>query len=307
MEFRQLQYALMVARERHFSRAALKLRIAQPSLSQQIAKLEKELGLPLFDRTKSQIELTHAGQRFIEKAEHIVDMMEQLKIEMEDVSQLKTGRLVVGSLPMTGSHVMPVLLPAFRARYPQIEVVLVEDTTANLEKLATSGETDLSLLSLPLESEQLDFEPLLEESIVLAAPPGFRPQSAKKAEPLERHTIRLEHVAEQPFIVLKKGQGFRQITLDLCRQAGFTPQIVFESNNIETIQSLVAAGMGVALVPQMVMREANSRHAPVYFALEHPFAARTLVIGWRKNRYLSQAALSFIETVKDVMRTRPQF
>jgi DNA-binding transcriptional LysR family regulator len=124
---------------------------------------------------------------------------------------------------------------------------------------------------------------------------------------LERHTIRLEHVAEQPFIVLKKGQGFRQITLDLCRQAGFTPQIVFESNNIETIQSLVAAGMGVALVPQMVMREANSRHAPVYFALEHPFAARTLVIGWRKNRYLSQAALSFIETVKDVMRTRPQF
>ncbi len=308
MEFRQLQYVLAVARERNFTRAALKLLIAQPSLSQQVAKLEQEIGIPLFERGPSGVELTYAGQLFVEKAQVIVDGTEQLRTAMRDLSELKKGRLVIGSLPMTGSHVMPVILPAFRERFPDIEIVLIEDTTANLEKLASTGETDLCLLSLPIQSAELDYEPFLQEAILLAVPPNHPLRSASTSKKGTTSNVSLNTVRDEPFIVLKKGQGFREITFDLCRHAGFIPNVVFESNNIETIQSLVAAGMGVALVPQMVMRDrqGSGKHAPAYLEITDENAARSLVIGYRKQRYLSNAAQAFIATVKEVMKTSPE-
>jgi LysR family hydrogen peroxide-inducible transcriptional activator len=308
MEFRQLQYVLAVAKEKNFTRAALKLLIAQPSLSQQVAKLEQEIGLTLFERGPSGVELTYAGQLFVEKAQVVVDGAEQLRTAMRDLSDLKKGRLVIGSLPMTGSHVMPVILPAFRERFPDIDIVLIEDTTANLEKLASTGETDLSLLSLPIQSAELDYEPFLEEAILLAVPANHPLRSKSTNKKSASSIVSLNTVRDEPFIVLKKGQGFREITFDLCRSAGFIPNVVFESNNIETIQSLVAAGMGVALVPQMVMRDrqGQGKHAPAYLKITDENAARSLVIGYRKQRYLSIAAQAFIATVKDVMKTSPE-
>lgn len=120
MEFRQLLYTIQIATERNFSRAAEKLHIAQPSLSQQLAKLEKELGVLLFKRSTNSVELTYAGSVFVEKAQQIVDMTDQLRREMEDIADMRKGRLVVGSLPMTGSHVLPHVLPVFRESYPNI-------------------------------------------------------------------------------------------------------------------------------------------------------------------------------------------
>jgi DNA-binding transcriptional LysR family regulator len=306
VEIRQLQYVLAVAKERNFTRAAEKLHIAQPSLSQQVAKLELAIGMPLFERGPNGAELTYAGQLFVEKAQSIVDGVEQLRVEMEDIVQLKTGRLVIGSLPMTGSHVMPVILPAFRERYPDIQVMLVEDTSAKLEKLAASGETDLALLSLPINEEELDFVPFFEEAIVAAVPPNHPLAVSNEIKNISQTNAQLQQLRNESFIVLKKGQGFRQITIDLCEQAGFIPNIVFESNNIETIQSLVAAGMGVALVPQMVKRSSKGSHAPAYVELSDNNAKRTLVIGFRKNRYLSNAAHAFIDTVKAVMKSAPE-
>src|SRR6185437_12477212 len=117
MELRQLQYALQIAAERNFSRAADKLHIAQPSLSQQLSKLEQELGLLLFRRTTNSVELTQAGQVFVDKAQEILDAVEQLKQEMDDMAQMRRGRLVVGTLPITGSHVLPLVLPVFGAQF----------------------------------------------------------------------------------------------------------------------------------------------------------------------------------------------
>src|SRR5690606_9060125 len=147
MELRQLHYVIEIAKEKNFSRAAEKLHIAQPSLSQQLSKLEQELGLLLFRRTTNSVELTEAGQVFINKAQHILDAVEQLKQEMDDMALMRRGKLVVGTLPITGSHILPLVLPLFGAQFPQIEVTLVEETTAKLEQLTASGGTDLSLLS----------------------------------------------------------------------------------------------------------------------------------------------------------------
>ncbi|MBD2869716.1 LysR family transcriptional regulator [Paenibacillus arenilitoris] len=289
MELRQLNYVIQIAHEKNFSRAAEKLHIAQPSLSQQLSKLEQEIGVLLFRRTTNSVELTQAGQVFVEKSQAILDAVEQLKQEMDDMAQMRRGRLVVGTLPITGSHILPLVLPVFGAHYPQIEVVLVEDTTAKLEQLTASGGTDLSLLSLPLIDSSLAYEPFLEEEICLAVPPKH---------PLAGRTgpIDIAELLDEPFIVLKRGQGFRQIAIELCEQAGFQPRVVFESSNIETVQSLVAGGMGIAFVPQMLTRVKSADFVPAYLRLRSK-PTRTLVIASRKGRYLSKAADAFIRTL----------
>ncbi|MNS07526.1 HTH-type transcriptional regulator GltC [compost metagenome] len=300
MEFRQLQYTLQIAEERNFSRAADKLHIAQPSLSQQLSKLEKELGVLLFQRNTSAVELTHAGESFITHARKIVDAVEQLRQEMDDISQLRKGRVVVGSMPITGSHLLPYVLPAFKEAYPEIQITLLEDTSLNLEKLTAGGGTDLSLLSLPLEEASLTFEPIGEERIDLAVPPNHPLATLPTLNSAEQMKL----LRDESFIVLKKGQGLRTLTIEMCRTAGFEPSVVFESNNIETIQSLVAAGMGITFVPRFIARAKRSELIPVYIPIENPVPSRTLVIAYRKGRYLSKAAEAFIETFKDVLEQR---
>jgi LysR family transcriptional regulator, hydrogen peroxide-inducible genes activator len=294
VELRQLQYTLQIAAERNFSRAADKLHIAQPSLSQQLSKLEKELGVLLFQRNTSSVELTHAGEKFVEQAQAIIDAVELLRQEMSDISQLRTGRVVVGSMPITGAHLLPHVLPVFKSKYAEVEITLLEDSSMNLEKLTASGQTDLSLLSLPLEIPTLAYEVLGEERIDLAVPPEH-PLAARSALGIRTS---LHELKNEPFIVLKEGQGFRKMTVELCREAGFEPQIVFESNNMETVQSLVATGMGVTLVPHFIARAPRSEFVPVYLPLADPVPSRTLVVAYRRGRYLSRAAEAFIETFK---------
>lgn len=298
MEFRLLQYVIQIAAERNFSRAAEKLHIAQPSLSQQLSKLEKELGVLLFKRTTNSVEPTHAGTVFVEKAQQIVDMTEQLRREMADMADLRKGRIVIGSLPMTGSHILPYVLPAYRAIYPDIEIALVEEPSAMLEQLTASGGTDVSLLSLPLIEPSLAYEPILEEEIRLAVPPGHPLAAARSSK--SGGAIDVASLAEESFVMLKKGQGFRAIAISLCREAGFAPRVGVESANIETVQSLVAAGMGIAFVPEMITRRDNDGQQPVYIPLKGR-PTRTLVIAYRKGRYLSNAAEAFISTFRETM------
>lgn len=299
MELRQFLYAIQIAAEKNFSRAAEKLHLAQPSLSQQLSKLEKEIGVLLFQRNTNSVEITHAGEVFIEKAQKILDMVNQLKKEMEDISQMRKGKLVVGSLPITGSHILPLVLPVFQSRYPEIEIVLVEETSSRLEHLTSNGQTDICLLTLPLHEPSLTSRPLIDEEIWLALPTQHPLFQKNRNKNKEQAKIQIKDLQNEPFIVLKKGQGFRQITEELCLTAGFQPNIVFESSNIDTVQSLVAAGMGIAFVPSMIARKQGSPFTPAYVSLqEKPY--RTLVIAYRKGRYLSKAAEAFIETLLEV-------
>ena len=227
------------------------------------------------------------------KAQKILDTVEQLKQEMDDMAQMRKGACR-RQLPITGSHILPLVLPAFGAQYPQIEIVLVEETTAKLEQLTASGGTDLSLLSLPLIDSSLAWEPFLEEEICLAVPPQH--PLARREGPID-----ISDLQDEPFIGLKRGQGFRQIAVELCEQSGFAPQIVFESSNMETIQSLVAGGMGIAFVPQMLTRaKALNLLQPILPLLRRP--TRTLVVASRKGRYLSKAAEAFIRTLNKTVK-----
>lgn len=257
--------------------------------------------MKLFQRNTSTVELTYAGASFITHAQKIMDAVAELRQEMDDISQLRAGRVVVGSMPITGSHLLPYVLPAFKENYPNIQITLREDTSLNLEKLTAGGGTDLSLLSLPLQEPTLSYVPIGEEIIDLAVPPDH---PLTRIPGVQEQGVELTQLQDEPFIVLKKGQGFRKLTVDLCRGAGFEPNVVFESNNIETVQSLVAAGMGITLVPRFIARAKRSELIPVYLPLAAPAPSRTLVIAYRKGRYLSKAAEAFIETFKATMEHR---
>ncbi|MDK8179693.1 LysR family transcriptional regulator [Paenibacillus sp. UMB4589-SE434] len=303
MEIRQLQYALQIAEERNFSRAAEKLHIAQPSLSQQLSKLEKEIGVLLFQRTTNSVEMTYAGEVFIDRAQKIIDSLEQLKREMSDISQTKTGKVVIGTMPITGSHILPHVVPSFHRRYPDIELVLTEEpSTSNLIKMTAQGKNDFCLLSLPIQEPTLTYEPIVDEEIVISVPHDH-PLATSTLEGLtssHRRPISLQEVRQEPFIFLKKGQGFRQITLEMCRNAGFEPRVVFESSNMETVQSLVAAGMGISLVPSFIASAPRSEFVPAYIPIEGR-PARTLVLAYRSGRYMSNAAKAFMQTIKETV------
>ncbi|MCK9905991.1 LysR family transcriptional regulator, partial [Frankia sp. Cpl3] len=151
MEFRQIRYVLAVAEEHSFSRAAAHLHLAQPSLSQQIAKLERTLGVTLFHRLPQHVELTDAGVRFVQVAQNLVDQAEALEREMREYARGESGRLVVGSLPITGAYVLPLVIPSFTQRFPGVELQLVEETSSNLEQMLVRGKIDISLLTMPIE------------------------------------------------------------------------------------------------------------------------------------------------------------
>ncbi|MGN7469009.1 LysR family transcriptional regulator [Brevibacillus sp. SAFN-007a] len=285
MELRQIRYVLAVAEERSFSRAASRLHLAQPSLSQQIAKLEKMLGVSLFHRLPQHVELTDAGQRFVQVAQTLVDLSEGLEREMRAYAVGESGRLLVGSLPITGAYVLPRVLPTFTKQFPGVELQLMEETSSHLEQLLVRGKIDVSLLTMPISDPSLTIIPAINEEIFLAVPPKH-PLAGKKE-------IDLAQLADQPFILLKEGQGFRTISLRLCELAGFRPRIVFESTNIQTVQSLVAAGMGLSFAPEMITRAPGTLEPPVYVRLAtRPY--RTLVVAYRKDKPLSRPAEAFV-------------
>lgn len=293
MELRQLLYAIKIAEEKSFSKAAEQLHLAQPSLSQQIIKLEKELGVRLFERETIPLRPTYAGERFIETAHKVLDLIEQLKKEMEDMETLGGGLLTIGSLPITGAHIIPLVLPVFKNKYPGIEIRLVEETTSHLELLTARGSTDMSILSLPVQETNLEWEEILEEEICLAVPKDHPLRGEKEVD--------LRMLKDESFILLKKGQGFRHLSVKWCEEAGFVPRVVFESTNIETVQSLIAGGMGIGFVPRMVTRQKYNELTPIYIPFKEPKPFRTLVMAYRKGRYRSKASIAFLETMKEVM------
>jgi LysR family hydrogen peroxide-inducible transcriptional activator len=289
VELRQIRYVLAVAEERSFSKAAARLHLAQPSLSQQIAKLEKNLGVSLFHRLPQHVELTDAGMRFVQVAQNLLGQVEGLEREMRSFAKGESGRLIVGSLPITGAYVLPRVIPAFTQQFPGVELQLVEETSSNLEQLLVRGKIDISLLTMPIADPSIAAEPAIHEEIYLAVPPNH--PVAGQAE------VDLATLANQPFILLKEGQGFRQISLMLCEQAGFRPRIVFESSNIQTVQSLVAAGMGVSFAPEMITQAPWSSEAPAYVRLTTR-PERTLVVAYRKDRHLSRPAEAFVNLLR---------
>ncbi len=296
MDFRELQYILKVAEERSFSKAAQKLYIAQPSLSQYIQKLEQQLGVQLFDRSISPLRLTYAGELYIETAKRILDLKDQLSQQMEDIANLEKGRLTIGLSSFRTTYIIPMVLPIFQERFPGIEVVLLEGTSSEVENLATKGATDISIMTLPINESLFSYEPVLTEEILVSVPLNH-PRFAQYAQ----SSINLYELRDEPFILLKQNQKLHHIAVNLCKQAGFKPNIILESESIEAAHALTAAGLGITFVPDLLAYYHRMVKPPMYFSIDKLMPTRQLVIGYRKGRYLSKAASEFINITRDVL------
>jgi DNA-binding transcriptional LysR family regulator len=301
MNLAPFEYVLTLAELKNFSRAADALYISQPSLSKYITNLEKELGVKLIDRTTSHFEITYAGEIFVDAARSIVDLRDKLISQLEDIKDLKKGRVVVGMPRHRGTLFLPNMLPVFYERYPGIEVDIVEGSSAELEDATVQGKTDFSILDLPVFSDQLIHVPLANEKILVTLPPNHPLKKRITGFPQDLANLPLIHLSElrdDYFILRKKGNRLRQIANALFIQASFKPKVRLESSSMQTIQNLVAAGVGVSFVIDSGIVNPS---ATLLFALDMPQTSLQLVAVYRKEKKLSKAANAFIEVAKEIL------
>ncbi len=288
MEMHQLRYVVAVARAGNFSRAAEQCHVSQPSLSQQIIKLEEELGERLFDRMKREAKLTPHGEAFLPRALKILEEVDLAKREAVDAQELLRGRLVVGVLPTIAPYLLPGLLVAFAKKFPGVEIVVHEDTTAHLLKLAQACEIDFALASRPIQNERMEIKDLFTEELRLALPHGHRLT--------RKRSVRLADLEQEPFIVMKEGHCLGDQVLNFCERRDLKPTVTFRSAQLETIQALVCSGVGISLVPAMAARSERA-DLPEYRSLVGPKPERKIVAVWPKERPIGRAASEFLKQI----------
>jgi LysR family hydrogen peroxide-inducible transcriptional activator len=288
MEMHQLRYAVAVTRMGNFSRAAEQCHVSQPSLSQQILKLEDELGERLFDRMKRGAKLTPHGEAFLRRAVRILEEADAAKREMTDAQDLLRGTLTIGVLPTIAPYLLPEVMAQFTETFPGVEIVVQEDTTARLLKLAHGYEIDFALASQPIRDECLEVKELFSEELLLALPPGH---------PLTRkRTVAPAGLEGERLIVMKEGHCLGDQVLGFCDRRDLRPKISFRSAQLETIQALVLSGLGISLIPAMAARSERG-NMPEYRPLQSPRPERKIVAVWPKQRPPGRAANEFLKTV----------
>jgi LysR family hydrogen peroxide-inducible transcriptional activator len=293
MELHQLRYFIAVARLRNFSRAADRCHVSQPSLSQQIMKLEDELGERLFERTKRKVELTPAGELFLEHAMHVTDEIELARDAVRDVRTLVRGRVILGALPTIAPYYLPTRLRTFSERFPGIEVVVNEDTTAKLAQAVLDKEIDLALVSLPVNGRSLLVEKLFDEELLVVMPAHHR--LAAKAR------LSLREMKDERFILMHESHCLAGQALHFCHAQGLAPNVNFRSAQIETILAFVGSGHGVSIVPAMSKREALFPGIR-YKSFRGRGPRRDIGILCRLDRPLSRAAHALVNFLKAEQR-----
>lgn len=293
MELHQLRYVVAVARTGNFSRAALQCHVSQPSLSQQIQKLEEEMGERLFTRLRREAVPTSAGRALLVRATRILQDVEAAQREVADSGDKVQGVVNLGVLPTIAPHLLPEVIMRFQRDFPAVEIIIQERTTTQLLALAAGCEVDLVVLSLPIIDERFVVEDLFTEDLLLAVPPGHRLSARKR--------VRLQEVESERFILLQEGHCLGDQALRFCDRHACHPLVVFRTAQLETIQSLVAAGAGVSLMPRMACQR-DRLHQPSYVPLAEPAPQRTIAALWRKEHHHSRAAGALLEVLREVAR-----
>jgi len=296
MEMHQLRYLVAVARQGNFSRAAEYCHVSQPSLSQQIQKLEEELGERLFDRLKTCVKLTPHGELFLRRAHRILDEAEAARREAADAKELLRGTVTLGVLPTIAPYLLPSVLAKFTAKYPGVDLIVVEDTTARLLKSCLACEIDWVLASHPIADDRLELRELFTEELVLALPPGH---------PLTRRkTVSAADLEGESLIVMKEGHCLGDQVLRFCDLRDLQPRISFRSAQLETVQALVTNGLGLSLVPAMAVKPSTAA-GPVYRSFAVPRPERKIVALWPKQRPPGRAAAELLKAVSEAAGTKP--
>ncbi len=283
MELLQLKYFQKVAHLEHMTKAAKELSIAQPSLSKTIHLLEDELGVPLFDREGKYIKLNHNGEVFLKKVEIALSALEDGMRELKSIN--KSSQEQINLAFLAASPMLPGLLSAFCEKHFNVTFNLIQHLSRH-----SSLNFDLCISILPLNLEGVCSTPIISEVFYIAVP--LRHSLAS------RKSIKLQEVANENFINLKKGSPFREITDSFCKLAGFSPRVAFESDDPSTVRGLIKAGQGVGFIPSVSWGKTTGSSVKL-LEIEEPVCRRTIGISLFENRYHSEMVLRFREFVID--------
>ncbi len=296
MDVRQLEIFLEVAHRLNFTAAARALHIAQPAVSQSIAKLEGDLGIALFDRHGRTVRLSEAGNRLAPYAEHILAEVAAAHQAIAEIRVQAAGRVSVGVTPTVATHLLPRILAKFRACCPRVEVTLREGGARGVVSMIERGAVELGIVVLPVEVAGITTDPLFTEELLLATA-----RDSPIAVGARGGAVDLRVAAHEPFILYGASYHLRFATIAGCRAAGFDPRVGLAGGEMETVLRMVAEGLGVSLVPELAF-EGVPRPEVVALPVSSPHLTRTLALAWREDRVLAAPATTFMRITHEVVR-----
>jgi LysR family hydrogen peroxide-inducible transcriptional activator len=283
MELHQLRYFCAVADTASFSRAAEKCHVSQPSLSQQIQKLESELGGRLFDRLGRSVRLTDLGEAFLPRARSVLHELSSAKDELTERLQSEAGPVVIGAIPTIAPYWLASRLATFSRKFPKVHLTIAEEITPVLLERLRAGSVDLAVLALPIRGHEFDSYPLFTERLFAALP--------KTHKLARRPALQLADLRRDPFLFLRDGHCFRETAVAACDRARLHPNVVFESGHLSSLLAMVGAGMGVSLVPEMAVDKSR----PCRFVrIADPQAERTIAAVVLRGRTLNRGSRALL-------------
>jgi LysR family transcriptional regulator, hydrogen peroxide-inducible genes activator len=289
MELHQLRYFCAIADTGSFSRAAQQTHVSQPSLSQQIRKLEDELGARLFDRLGRIVRLTELGTAFLPRARAVLRDLEAARTEVIERKTSLGGPLCLGVIPTIAPYFLPPVLASFWREFPQARLTIVEEITPLLLEKLHAGTMEVAIVALPVHVRNHEFVsfPLASEKLYAVLP--------KRHALAKRRAVSLGDLRDQPFLLLRDGHCFREAAVAACNRARLRPNVVFESGQFSSILSMVAAGLGISIVPAMAIEK---RRDCSFVPIDDERAARTIGAVTLNGRSLPRVAEAFLTHVR---------
>ncbi len=308
----EIDYVYEVYKEKSFSGAAKNLFVSQPALSSSIKKIESRLGITIFDRSSQPISLTEEGKVYIEAAEKIIAIKNGLTERLSDMSELKTGHITVSGENYISSFIYPKIIIRFKEKYSGIDIEMVESNSHDLQNQLFNESVDL-LIDYHFDPELYESFPLTDEHIILCAPRKLpinerfteyqmTARDIKNGKHLKSGcpSVSLAEFADEQFVILKKGNYSHKHSMELCAEAGFTPNVKIYPDQMITSYNMSRAGMGISLVPDLLIYSSAESGRCFFYKLSEINSLRKLCIGFKKNRYKSRAVDAFIKTALEV-------
>ncbi|BDU23067.1 DNA-binding transcriptional regulator OxyR [Dyella sp. GSA-30] len=295
MNLRDLHYLVALAEHRHFGRAAEASFVSQPTLSTQIKKLEDELGVALVERTPRKVLLTETGREIARRARGVISEIDEIKAIAQRTRDPESGSLRLGVFPTLGPYLLPHLVPLVRTRFPRLELLLIEEKTEHVIRMLREGSLDAGVLALPVHEDSLHSEFLFEEPFVLAVPEAH-PLAQKKSR------LKLSDLEDENLLLLEDGHCLRDQALEVCQLAGAGEKTGFRATSLETLRQMVAANVGITLLPTLAIKPPMARTDNVHlleFSGHAP--SRRLALVWRK----SSSMTTFLKRFTEVIRSLP--
>jgi LysR family hydrogen peroxide-inducible transcriptional activator len=295
MNLRDLRYLVALDEHRHFGRAAEACFVSQPTLSTQIRKLERELGVDLLERNPRHLVLTEAGQRIVERARVIMTETDNIAEIARRARDPESGSLRIGIFPTLAPYLLPHVVPLVRSRFPNLELLLVEEKTEEVLQRLRDGKLDAGVLALPVHDDQLHAEYLFEEDFVLAVPTGH-PLAATEGD------AALSVIAGESVLLLEDGHCLRDQALAVCQLSGAAERSGFRATSLETLRQMVAAGVGVTLLPRLAVEPPVPTSPDIRLVrFREPVPTRRIALFWRRT----SAYREFLPEVAELFRQLP--